>query len=189
MNHLVPLITQWLPSCTAVVFSADGSEPAPGAGSVMQKQERMSPRASGRSQRSFCSCVATYFQQVDVALVGGEDVHRDRAEQRIAGFLEHHGLADVVQPEAAVFHRRVRREQPGLATERHQFAAELFGRAVRGLPRVAFQRHDLVADEAARALLQFLQFGRERKIHQNARPWAISWANSTMPVPIAVRPA
>ena len=59
MNHLLPLITQWLPSFTAVVFSADGSEPAPGAGSVMQKHERMSPRASGRSQRSFCSCVAT----------------------------------------------------------------------------------------------------------------------------------
>ncbi len=59
MNHLVPLITQWLPSCTAVVFNAEGSDPAPGAGSVMQKHERMSPRANGRSQRSFCSFVAT----------------------------------------------------------------------------------------------------------------------------------
>ena len=36
-----------------------GIGPAPGAGSVMQKQERMSPLASGRSQRSFCSGVAT----------------------------------------------------------------------------------------------------------------------------------
>ena len=59
MNHLSPLITQWLPSFTAVVASADGSEPAPGAGSVMQKHDRMSPRASGRNQRSFCSGVAT----------------------------------------------------------------------------------------------------------------------------------
>ena len=250
MNHFVPLITQWLPSCTAVVFSADGSDPAPGAGSVMQKQERMSPRASGRSQRSFCSVRGDQFQQMDVGFVGREDVHRNGTEQRIAGFLEHHCLADIVQPEAAEFRRGVRRQQPGLAPKRDQFAAELFGRTVRGLPRVAFQRDDLVADEAARALLQFLQFGREREVHravplygggymgaaecaalfrptfhpclmvrltvrlmvclmvrlvgrksaahsaaltithhQNARPCAISWANSMMPVPIAVRPA
>jgi hypothetical protein len=38
-------------------------------------------------------------------------------------------------------------------------------------------------------LLQLLQFGSERKIHQNARPWAISWVNSRMPVPIAVNGA
>ena len=189
MNHLSPLMTQWLPSCTAVVFSADGSEPAPGAGSVMQKQERMSPRASGRSQRSFCSVRRDRFQQMHVALVGREDVQRDRPEQRIAGLLEHDRLADIVQPEAAEFRRRMRRQQPRLAPKRHQFAAEFLGRPVRGLPRIALQRHDPVANEAARALLQFLQLGRERKIHQNARPWAISWANSTIPVPIAVRPA
>ena len=88
----------------------------------------------------------------------------------------------------------MRRQQPGLAAKRHKFAAEVLGGAVRGLPRVAFQRNDLVADEGARALLQFLQFGREGEVHrdtapdQNARPWAISWANSRMPVPIAVRP-
>ena len=43
----------------AVVSSAAGSEPAPGGGSVMQKQERMAPVARGRSQRSFCAGVAT----------------------------------------------------------------------------------------------------------------------------------
>ena len=189
MNHLSPLITQWLPSCTAVVFSAEGSDPAPGAGSVMQKQERMSPLASGRSQRSFCSGVATTSSRWMLASSGAKMCIATGAEQRIAGLLEHHRLADIVEPQPAVFRRGMRRQQSRLAPERHQFAAEFLGRPVRGLPLVALQRNDLVADEAAGALLQFLQFGREGKIHQNARPWAISWANSTMPVPIAVRPA
>ena len=47
MNHLSPSITQSSPSRTARVSSMAGSEPAPGAGSVMAKQERTSPRASG----------------------------------------------------------------------------------------------------------------------------------------------
>ena len=35
------------------------TEPAPGAGSVMQKQDRVVPAASGRRKRSFCSLEAT----------------------------------------------------------------------------------------------------------------------------------
>ena len=47
MNHLSPSITQPSPSRRAVVRSIAGSEPAPGGGSVIAKQERVSPRASG----------------------------------------------------------------------------------------------------------------------------------------------
>jgi hypothetical protein len=53
MKVLAPLITQWLPSCTAVVFIIDGSEPAPPSGSVIRKAVRISPAASGRSTSSF----------------------------------------------------------------------------------------------------------------------------------------
>ena len=55
-NHLWPLMTQLPPSFTAVVPIHTGLEPA-NSGSVMVKQLRMSPRTSGRSQRSFCSSV------------------------------------------------------------------------------------------------------------------------------------
>ncbi|MCY1240820.1 hypothetical protein D9M72_536860 [compost metagenome] len=55
ISHLRPLMTKSSPSFTAVVFSSDGSAPAPGDGSVMQKQERTRPEASGFSQRAFCS--------------------------------------------------------------------------------------------------------------------------------------
>lgn len=59
MNHLRPSIRQPPPVLVAVVASARGSDPAPGAGSVIAKQERTSPAASGRRYRSFCPSVAT----------------------------------------------------------------------------------------------------------------------------------
>ena len=59
MNHLRPFSRYSSPSRTAVVFSIDGSAPAPGAGSVIAKIERVAPAQSGRSQRSCCAGVAT----------------------------------------------------------------------------------------------------------------------------------
>ena len=57
MNRLSPVITQSSPSLTARVARAEGSDPAPGWGSVIAKLERMSPAASGRRYRSFCAGV------------------------------------------------------------------------------------------------------------------------------------
>lgn len=48
MNHLRPSIRQPPVTLVARVVSAAGSEPAPGAGSVIAKHERTSPCASGR---------------------------------------------------------------------------------------------------------------------------------------------
>ena len=48
MNHFRPSIRQPSPVLVAVVDSIDGSAPAPGAGSVIAKQDRISPAASGR---------------------------------------------------------------------------------------------------------------------------------------------
>jgi hypothetical protein len=55
-NHLWPRMTKESPSFLAVVPIQTGFEPA-NSGSVMVKQLRISPRVSGRSQRSFCSSV------------------------------------------------------------------------------------------------------------------------------------
>ncbi len=48
MNHLRPLTSQPPVVGVAVVDSAAGSEPAPGAGSVIAKHDRTAPSASGR---------------------------------------------------------------------------------------------------------------------------------------------
>ena len=48
MNHFRPSIRQPSPVLVAVVDSIDGSAPAPGAGSVIAKQDLISPATSGR---------------------------------------------------------------------------------------------------------------------------------------------
>ena len=54
-NHLRPLMIHPPPTLVARVLSADGSLPAPGAGSVIANAERISPASNGLSQRSLCS--------------------------------------------------------------------------------------------------------------------------------------
>src|SRR5258708_39096355 len=55
-HHLLPLITYSSPSRTMLDWMLVASEEAT-SGSVMEKQERISPASSGFSQRSFCSGV------------------------------------------------------------------------------------------------------------------------------------
>ena len=59
MNHLWPWITQRSPFFSARVRIMPGSEPPPGAGSVIAKAERTLPSTIGRSHRSFCAGVPT----------------------------------------------------------------------------------------------------------------------------------
>src|SRR5262249_16121746 len=55
MNHLWPWITQLSPFFSARVRIMPGSEPPPGAGSVMAKEERTLPSTMGLSHLSFCA--------------------------------------------------------------------------------------------------------------------------------------
>src|SRR6266403_3837783 len=59
MNHLWPWITQLSPFFSARVRIMPGSEPPPGAGSVIAKAERTLPSTIGRSHLSFCAVVPT----------------------------------------------------------------------------------------------------------------------------------
>ena len=65
MNHFRPVTTHFPPRRSArVCIAPAGSEPAPGEGSVMTKEERTSPSIIGWSQRSFWSSVATRFKRI-----------------------------------------------------------------------------------------------------------------------------
>ena len=57
MSHFSPLTTQPPATRRARVCRAIGSEPAPGGGSVMEKQERTSPATSGARYFACCSGV------------------------------------------------------------------------------------------------------------------------------------
>lgn len=75
ISHFVPSMTKspplW-PSRLAVVSSIDGSAPAPGAGSVIMKHERIAPDASGRSHTSFCRSSATCSRRCMLASSGAK---------------------------------------------------------------------------------------------------------------------
>lgn len=58
MNHLRPLMRHPAGVRSARVISADGSEPAPGAGSVIANADLISPLAKGARYCDFCSGLA-----------------------------------------------------------------------------------------------------------------------------------
>ena len=64
MNHLRPSTIQRSPRLRAVVRIIDGSEPAPGCGSVIANAERTVPSTMGCSQRSFCASVPTFSSSI-----------------------------------------------------------------------------------------------------------------------------
>ena len=127
MNHLRPWMTH-LPSFrSARVRIMPGSEPPPGAGSVMAKDERTLPSTIGRSQRSFWAGVPARGEQVHVAVVGRHAVEGERAEHRARGLLVHRRPGDDRQRHAAELLGRLRRPQPrGLRLGAHRLEA-LFG--------------------------------------------------------------
>src|SRR5258706_1833106 len=63
INPLRPCITHLAPFLVAVVSIIVGSEPEPGAGSVITMDERTLPSTMGCSQRAFCASVATWFNE------------------------------------------------------------------------------------------------------------------------------
>lgn len=74
---------------------------------------------------------------MDVALIRGGNVQRERAEQRVARGLEDRGAVGHVEPEAAVLDGPVRGEDARLASERLESGA---GGLTAGCVDVAVER-------------------------------------------------
>ena len=75
MNHLRPSTIQRSSRRIAVVSIIAGSEPAPGCGSVITKDERTRPSTMGCSQRSFCASVATFSSTIMLPSSGAAQLH------------------------------------------------------------------------------------------------------------------
>ena len=105
------------------------------------------------------------LHQVNVAFVGGMNVHGHRAQWGITGFFKHDGLVHMRQPQTAMANAGVRREQTSLPGMAHQFLTQVFARAVRRLARVMFIRHHHIFDEPLGTLLQAALFGGKAEIH------------------------
>ena len=138
MNHLWPWITQLSPFFSARVRIMPGSEPPPGAGSVMAKDERTLPSTIGLQPFVLLRRRAGQREQVHVAVVGRRAIERERPEDRAVRLLVHRRPADDRQRHAAVLLRRLRRPQargPGLGLHRRAARRGGCSRARRSSPR------------------------------------------------------
>jgi hypothetical protein len=77
-KNFCPLMTQSAPSRVAVVSKTPGS--APPCGSVMEKQETMSPDSSGSRYLAFCSSVPKWAR-ISALPVSGACVPKIRGPQ------------------------------------------------------------------------------------------------------------
>src|SRR5688500_20355369 len=87
MNHLRPRITHLSPWRVAVVSIIVGSEPEPGAGSVITMDERTLPSTMGCIQRAFCAAVATWLSERMLPSSGAAQLKTTgpRSEERRVG--------------------------------------------------------------------------------------------------------
>ena len=154
MNHFRPLITQRLPRRSAVVRSIPGPIRRPGSGSVIAKQERISPRATGTRYFACCAGVPSCEQVDHVRLVRRRAVERAGAEEAAPGFFQDRRTVAPRQREAAELGRQLRRVDPGFARLAAQLADHRVERrhVVRELGTLARDR--LVFDEPPHALAQ-----------------------------------
>src|SRR5262249_59631105 len=79
VHHLRPLITYSLPLRTMLDWMLVASEEAT-SGSVIAKQERISPAKSGRSQRSFCSTLPYRTRTSMLPVSGAEQLKTSGAQ-------------------------------------------------------------------------------------------------------------
>ena len=94
-NHLRPRTRYWSPSRLIVVCRPAGSEVA-GPGSLMEKQDRISPLSSGSSHRSRCSA-SRKVEEFHVAAIGGIAVEH-LGQHGMRRVLGQRGILEVGQP-------------------------------------------------------------------------------------------
>ena len=104
-------------------------------------------------------------EEIDIAFIRRGDVERHGAERRPARGLEDDGHATMIQPEAAIRFRRVRRKQACGARFRHEFETQRILNHVRAAARIVFVRDNLLAHECCDSRAQVRDFRRQRKIN------------------------
>ena len=167
MNHLRPSITQRPSRRSALVRIMPGSEPPPGAGSVMANAGAHAPVHDRRQPSVPLRLTAHRREQHHVAVVRGRGVEDHRTEDRAVGLLVHDCHAEPGEPHPAERPRRLRRPQagrPGLGAQRLQAIQANVLVLVPGRP-VGLDRQHRPGDELARALPQTLELGRQGEVH------------------------
>ena len=149
MNHLWPLITQLSPLRSARVRIMPGSEPPPGAGSVITKDERTLPSTMGLSHLSFCALVPVSASRFMLPSSGGWQLNATgpKIERFASSYIAAQPTIGSAMPPysfgACGAHRPC---GPGLGLQIAQHVeADVLVVVVVG--RVALERHHVLLDE------------------------------------------
>ena len=149
-NHLCPSITHSSPSRTARVRSVVGSEPGT-SGSVIEKNERISPATSGREPALLLLVGAEQVEDLGVAGVRRLAAEDELAPHRAADLLVQVRVVEEAGAGAAGLGRHVRRPEPALAHLVAQLRDERLAVVVLALERRLVREHVLVHERAAPA--------------------------------------
>ena len=118
----------------------------------MAKHERTSPVARRAKILLALGRRRDDVEHVDVALVGGVEVQRDRPEDRIARRLEDDSLLEMGKTLAAEFLGAVDAEEACSFRRRIEIAAQILGDAMMPPARVLLEGDDFLAHECGHAV-------------------------------------
>ncbi len=167
MNHLWPWITQRSPFFSARVRIMPGSEPPPGAGSVIAKAERTLPSTIGRSHLSFCAGVPTSASRFMLPSSGAAQLNATgpKIERFASSYIAAQPTIGSPMPPnsfgACGAHRPC-----GLrlvAHAREQIEADVLVVVV--VRPIGLERQHMLFHEGARAHADILDLGGQREIH------------------------
>ena len=151
MNAFEPLTTQSPFSNRPVVWTSAASEPAPG--SVKANPPSASPRASGASQRSFCSSVPNRFSRLPASPIAADSVIAiDWSTRPSSSSARHTVMASASDPPYASGNGRP--NNPSVAHLLHHVERELLLPVGLGRPRIDDLFGELADDAAERLLLR-----------------------------------
>ena len=162
-------MTQWLPSWRAVVASMPGSDPAP-SGSVIEKQERISPAASGRSHCSFCASLATTSSRCMLPSSGAAQLSACGPSSEYPAASNTTAIERMSSPRPPHSSPTCGESSPASFAFVHQLALERVVEPVPALARVSLEGDDHVADEGLGARLERFELGGEAEVDHGSVP-------------------
>ena len=124
----------------------------------MQKHDRISPAASGRSHRSLCTGFATASSRCMLPSSGANTFNATgpSGEYPASSNAMARPKCDSAMPPYS--RRHVRRQKPRRARLGDQLLPQFVGGPVRRAPGIRLHGNDLFGDESPNALLEVLQF-------------------------------
>ena len=163
-NRLRPLMLQPPGILVASVRSSEGSEPAPGGGSLMANAERTAPAASGRRKRSFCSSLPTSASRCMFPSSGAAQFRAGGPSRLYPASSSTADCARTSRPRPPYARGTVGVSRPGRPGGRLQLLPDVVRRSVSRVGRAPLGGDHDVAHECADTVAKLERLGCEPRV-------------------------